>query len=874
MYGNRAIPPSYNSLKGSCHSYRNGCIQLLTILLFFAFQQSLLYYAVYYIRNERRIIYVLALDGFIALYLLAGTISDRGHSSTCVAVQWRLCCTSTVIKLSALLFLPNEVDPVSSAGFNRFAAEDYLSFVGFYLTPVIYVLFNRMSNRFLFNRQKGNVNVDELLHSDLALATVVDLWDVVIMLNHLIRRYRSFYVSGKDSPETSYENRNYVAYAILCVGSMFLLGLVSPTVDSDLDADSGELENRKLFWSNLLNRLCFCRRRNDDTAFRDESWGNDADLDGPDTQGSAKPQVLKVNPSLRGQYLDMFTIAKFAFLVGFCLIDIPFFVYRLLNLLQENVFSMLIFKNLLGMIIRPYRLALSQLAERDSAKGWQSAFFEAAPLPNDPATKHMIHDDLKLLEDSSDSENERQLSRKLTDRTMMKRGKTSIMSNLRSHTRSVLNRLGSFVLRKESSSRPIKHLRTTQPPKQGRSQESVDEGSTRSDRFAARLRFQSRIDSDIDDHDGSDTADADVDSVSEEILDKPVDNSRRDLLIRMLKRHRVLPVTTLGFSMIYRKFCDGFCRLFRAEPSFDMESSEFLLTERPFEFSRMLVAVAIALISRATIVAFCYNPYFSVRSPRFLFGRELTTASLYERVLYGVVVFAPLVQSALFYRVQRCGWLGCLCLWVQEAVNLCSYVTCVCCLRGFVKTPTNLIYAMEIYALLQWPLSVLMTLMVQALRKKLNTVRLMYVLCKHSMCPVSLNHKLFCGDLLKSTTVSDLLLESQWNYFSYSILFRSLCCSFSPTKTEVVIILVDLFLRLMYIIFCQTMRVMMFRKFEIHYLILRLSNGISFDYQPPGETFALSSESRSRFITPADVDAYIREQGMLSSPGIIFPPFF
>ncbi|CDR95479.1 hypothetical protein, conserved [Babesia bigemina] len=880
MYRKRAMPPQYSRSNDSNQRYRNICIQYLILLLFFALQQVILYYPVYYIRNERRILYVLILDAFIVLYLLLGTVSARGHSATCVAIQWRLCCTSTLIKLCILLFVSHEGASSAFEASNRFAAENYLAFIGFYLTPIMYILFNRMSNLFLFNRQKGNVNVDELLHSDLALATFVDMWDVVSMLDHLLRefpasvrtiasgRYRSVYAYAKSSSVVSPESRNYTAYAVLCVCSIFLLGFVAPTVDSDLDVGSGDLERRRLFWSKLVDRLCCCRRRNN------EKRVDDGDPDSVEAQGSVKPHVMKMSPALKGQYLDMFTIAKFTFLIGFCLIDVPFFIYRLLHLLQENVLSIMIYKNLLGMVMRPYRLALSQLAERDSAKGWQSAFFEAAPLPNDPATKRLIHDDLKLLEESSDSENERQFSRKFTDR-MMKRGKTSLMSNLRSHTRSMLNRIGSFMLRKNSSARQLKPMKTTLPPKPEPSQESLDESSPRGEHAPTMLRFKSQVESESNYDDWSSTFEAETTSVSDAVLsEKNVENERRDLLVRMLNHQRTLPVTTLGFSMIYRKCCDALWRLFKAEPSFDMESSELLLFERSFEFARMLAAIAVALLSRAIIVICCYNSYFSVRSPRFLFGREVTTASRYEMVLYGVVVFAPLIQSALFYRLQRCGWFGCLCLWVQEAVNLCSYVTCVCCLRGFVKTPNSVVYAMEIYALLQWPLCVLMTLLVEVLRNKLNTVRLIYVLCKHGMCPVSLNHTLFCNDLLKNTTVCDLLLESQWNYFSSSILFRSLCCSFSPTKTEVVIILVDLLLRLMYIICCQAMRVMMFRKYEIQYVMLRMANSISFDYQAPGETFALSSEYRSRFITPANLDAYICEHGLLSSPGIIYPPFF
>ncbi|GIX64122.1 uncharacterized protein BcabD6B2_35570 [Babesia caballi] len=872
MYVSREFDAHHDRLKASWHGFLQGCIQLVTILLIFTFQQAVLYYTVYYVRNERRVLYVLGLDAFIAFYLLAGTISTRGLSSARISIQWCLCCSSTAIKLAALLFLPSKVDSATSAGFNRVASEDYLSFFGIYLTPLIYVLFNRLSNRFLFDQEKENVNVDELLHSDLALATAVDLWDVVLMVNHLIRRYRGIYESNDDSVAVVKENRDFVAFAVLCVAGLLLLGLISPTVDGDLSAEDDVLQRRRLFWANLMDRLrLFRRQRRDAADFRDEIRSHDVGLEHREAPATPDPNAYKTNQVPKGQYIDMFSIAKFTFLVGFGLIDLPFFVYRLMHMIRENVFSLLMYKNLLGLVVRPYRLMLSQLAERDSAKGWQSAFFEATPVSSDPSTKRVIHEDMKAVEESSDSESEAELVRRLTERATQRRGKTvAFLTHARTQSRLAGNTL-SLVPRGETVPHVSRHFRSTHQLHNAR-QEKLDDGIARANTAAPRPHCQS--DDPATTGRASSVSDADSSRPDEPSPSTEASQKRRQVLLGMLRRHRELPVASLGLRLYLRKWRDALRRLFAPEPNFDMDAHDYLVSERRFEFARMLGAVATALLARLVIVIYCYARAADVRSPRFVFSSAISTATTYELLVYGTVLLAPLCQGALFYRLQGCRFFGCLAFSLLEILNLCSYVTCVCSLRGIVDVPYSTVYAMQLCALLQWPLSMLATLAVQALSRKLNLVRLMYVLCKHGMCPVSLNHKLFCLDLLKSLTVADLLMQSQWNYYFYSLLFRVLCCSFSPTKTGVMIILVDLLVRFVYIIFCQTMRVMMLRKFEIHYLILRLTNAVVFDYMPPGEAFSLTAGPRSHFITPADVDDYIRDQGLLSSPGIIFPPFF
>eukprot|EP00371_Babesia_bovis_P000258 XP_001608905.1 hypothetical protein [Babesia bovis T2Bo] len=803
MYDGREFVSLYDRLKISSYGFRHGCIQLFTVLLLFAFQQSVLYYTIYYLRNEPRLLYLAIFDILI---------------------------------------------------------EDYLSFVGFYLTPVIYILFNRISNRFLFNREKRNVNVDELLHSDLALATALDLWDIVIMVNHLFRRYRSVQTSANMD---LWEDRNFVAYAFLCTLSMFLLGFVSPTVDSDLDPGCDILEHRRLIWYSILAFVRRCLGLSaDDLRFRRGGKYGDMGFDIPEPL-----RGVKSKSTLKGQYLDMFTIAKYTFLIGFSLVDIPFFVYRVVLLARKNVFSLMLYKNLLGIFIRPYRLTLSQLAERDSAKGWQSAFFEAAPLFKDPFAKRLIQEDLKNLETPSAPASERQLSAKLTNRNLLKGSLSSAsISHTKSYIRNIFTRAGSTTPQENLVSRVTKKFPTSQVP----SEERINEVPS-ADKMVARLRFTSSHPSGSY-HEWSSRVSEPEAPVAPPKVDENAQQVRLSLL-RNLRRHREVPVASMNPKMFFETLRDQVSKLFAVDPRFAMEEDEFVIDSGQFDYLRMLIAVGISLISRILIVIFCYSRASEVRSPRFIFGSTVSTATGLELLVYGMVVFAPILEIGLFYRVQCCNLFDCICFGIQELLQLCSFVTCVCCLRGFVADPGSVFYAMQVSALVLWPVFLGMLLLVQGFFGSLTVIRLVYLLCKYSACPVGLHHKPFCLDIMKSTMLADRLLHVQWSAYLCSALFRALCCSFSPTKTEVIIIIVDLLIRLTYVIFCQTMRTMMLRKFEVHYLIMRMSNAITSDYMPPSDTFSLFSDSNVHFVTPSDVESYIKDQGLLSSPGIIFPAF-
>lgn len=859
-----------NVTKASWNTFSQACAQRFAILLIFFIQQLVLYYMVYYLRNNKRIVYALILDVVIGIYLLFGCISTQSLSSASTSVQWCLCCSSTIIKLIPLLYSKSKMDFTLESGFDRFAAEDYLSFIGLYPMPMIYTLFNLISNRSLFDRENENIIVDELLHSDIALYTTIDLWDIVIMINHLIRRYRVHYESDEQTKlilETKY---CYIVFGVFSLTSAFLLGQVSPTVDGDLRQETGELEHRQLFWDNFKGLFKSFKRTRLESEFNEDPWSHEMNYDRhKNTSGG---QVFKANPAPKVKYLDLFTIAKFKFLVGFFLIDIPFFVYRVVLLIRGNVFSLLIYKNLLGMLIRPYRLNQSQLAERDSAKGWQSAFFETAPTPKDPTKKNLIHEDLKLLEESSDSDIDKHMLKRGAERPNTKRGKSVNFSSVRSHTRNIISMFSSFLSRSDTATRSQKTVVTYDTGTKGYDGENVEYYTACDEVLAPRLRFLSsnKIINDNPEQKLSARYN-DERGVQEE--DEDHSAPRKDVLVRMINRHRDLPIQTFQIKLMFRKWIMLLKNAFAPEPTFEMGNEEFLVDEQPYEFMRIAGSVALSLLSRIMLVIYCYSYSSGVRSPRFIFIRDIQTVSKHEIIVYGVTVAAPLFQSALFFQLQGCTFLGCVVMAMKEIVSLCSYVMCVCCLRSIVDKPYSIIYAMQLLAFLLWPLSVFKDIVTLWIYDKLNLMRLILMVCKYELCPVSLNHKLFCLDIIKSSVIGDLLLHSQWNYYTYSALFRILCCSFSPSKTGVVIIMVDLLVRLIYIAFCQTMRALMFRKFEIHYLTLRLTNNIKFDYQSPYDTLTMPGDATKHFTTHAEVDEYIRENGLLSSPGVIFPAF-
>ncbi|EUD68068.1 hypothetical protein C922_01680 [Plasmodium inui San Antonio 1] len=91
---------------------------------------------------------------------------------------------------------------------------------------------------------------------------------------------------------------------------------------------------------------------------------------------SSSENKAKSNKSYHQKYKDVYTdvyiTAKFHFIVGFLLIDVPFFVYRLLFCLKHKIMLTLIVKNVLFLLFRSYKLNEYRLVEKEKYKNNKS----------------------------------------------------------------------------------------------------------------------------------------------------------------------------------------------------------------------------------------------------------------------------------------------------------------------------------------------------------------------------------------------------------------------------------------------------------------------------------------------------------------------
>ncbi|CAA9987515.1 conserved Plasmodium protein, unknown function [Plasmodium knowlesi strain H] len=87
---------------------------------------------------------------------------------------------------------------------------------------------------------------------------------------------------------------------------------------------------------------------------------------------STSENKVKSNKSYHQKYKDIYTdvyiTAKFHFIVGFLLVDVPFFIYRLLFCLKHKVMLTLIVKNVLFLLFRSYKLNEYRLVEKEKYK--------------------------------------------------------------------------------------------------------------------------------------------------------------------------------------------------------------------------------------------------------------------------------------------------------------------------------------------------------------------------------------------------------------------------------------------------------------------------------------------------------------------------
>ncbi|KEG01861.1 hypothetical protein YYE_03380 [Plasmodium vinckei vinckei] len=80
------------------------------------------------------------------------------------------------------------------------------------------------------------------------------------------------------------------------------------------------------------------------------------------------------NKKYRDVYTDVYITAKFHFIVGFFLIDVPFLIYRLYFCIKYKVILTLVIKNVLFLLFRSFKLNEYRLVEKEKHKKNKSNF--------------------------------------------------------------------------------------------------------------------------------------------------------------------------------------------------------------------------------------------------------------------------------------------------------------------------------------------------------------------------------------------------------------------------------------------------------------------------------------------------------------------
>ncbi|KAL8431607.1 hypothetical protein ACSSS7_005201 [Eimeria intestinalis] len=102
--------------------------------------------------------------------------------------------------------------------------------------------------------------------------------------------------------------------------------------------------------------------------------------------GFAFPANLSDAAVASGQ-ADIFLSAKFEFLVGLLLVDVPFLAIRVYWMLVTEKVYWFVLKNVFSIFVRPLKLNQCRLAERERAKGTQRTIYEAPPT----VRQHRLH---------------------------------------------------------------------------------------------------------------------------------------------------------------------------------------------------------------------------------------------------------------------------------------------------------------------------------------------------------------------------------------------------------------------------------------------------------------------------------------------------
>ncbi|ESS33959.1 putative transmembrane protein [Toxoplasma gondii VEG] len=353
-----------------------GIFSLLVNILMYTLQQFMLLYVIIAKTRSWLGLLFLVWDVPLLLYMCysikADSAADSCTSSRRCAVQWMTYTITVAVKMAAVAFAPSMpsgtsiaflqytqgmaaafdalnleglsskfpiqfYDPhmnVTTAGLANLSfsnnshftrqlvqagesVDNFLVFVGICLLPIIYVVFTARAKEAMYPTINQLVSIEGLLHADLGVALTLDMLDIVIMFRDAFSRYSNARWWGSDPV------MKWICFAmvIVTIVGVVCLGFAFPTRSIDSPASASLSQT------------------------------------------------------------DMFISAKYAFLVGLFIVDIPFLALRIYWIVATDTISFFLFKNVYSLLTRPLRLNQCRLAEREKAKGTQKTFYDQDVLP-------------------------------------------------------------------------------------------------------------------------------------------------------------------------------------------------------------------------------------------------------------------------------------------------------------------------------------------------------------------------------------------------------------------------------------------------------------------------------------------------------------
>ncbi|CAD2090321.1 conserved Plasmodium protein, unknown function [Plasmodium vinckei brucechwatti] len=170
------------------------------------------------------------------------------------------------------------------------------------------------------------------------------------------------------------------------------------------------------------------------------------------------------NKKYRDVYTDVYITAKFHFIVGFFLIDVPFLIYRLYFCIKYKVILTLVIKNVLFLLFRSFKLNEYRLVEKEKHKKNKSNFdfhFYTNENGDSESNDYTQYDDLSSSEKSQFFyKNKKSLL--LDDRNIYKRWKyRKSMRTLKNKTFNEMNKMKSkkeyvFLKKKNNNKKYLK----------------------------------------------------------------------------------------------------------------------------------------------------------------------------------------------------------------------------------------------------------------------------------------------------------------------------------------------------------------------------------------------------------------------------------